>query len=193
MFEFQIHDAASSPTQSRAILEAIQDKTGFIPNVFGLIAMAPVALDALVAVNSCFYKSSFTPSECEVIALATSVENRCNYCVAGHSTFALRHGVSPGDVDAIRAGRTAGDERLEALRLFTTVLLRKKGAVSETDIEAFLNAGFKRSQIFELLIGVVAKVMTNFASKLGRIPVDDQFASQLWDPKALEAETVNAA
>ena len=114
MSGFKIHDVSTAPEDSRAILETLQGKVGIVPNVFGLIANSPVALDALVAVNACFEATSFTPAEREVISLATSVENQCRYCVAGHSTFAVALGVSPVEVEAIRSGQVAADQRLEA-------------------------------------------------------------------------------
>jgi uncharacterized peroxidase-related enzyme len=193
MSGFKIHDVSTAPEDSRAILETLQGKVGFVPNVFGLIANSPVALDALVAVNACFEATSFTPAEREIISLATSVENQCRYCVAGHSTFAVALGVSPVEVEAIRSGKAAEDQRLEALRHFTSLLLQKKGEVSTKDIEAFLGAGFEEAHIFELLIGIIAKVMTNFASKLARIPVDDAFADHAWVPTTDMITDKNAA
>ncbi len=193
MSGFKIHDVSTAPAGSRDILETLQSKIGFVPNVFGLIANSPVALDALVAVNACFEATSFTPAEREVISLATSVENQCRYCVAGHSTFAIEYGVSPVVVEAIRSGRAAGDKRLEALRRFTSTLLQKRGEVGARDIEAFLGAGFTEAQIFELLIGVIAKVMTNFTSKMAQIPVDDAFAGHSWVPTTNMITDRNAA
>lgn len=193
MADFRIHDVSTAPERSREILDAILDGKGFIPNVFGLIAEAPVVLEGIAAVNMCFDKTSFTPAEREVIALATSVENQCGYCVAGHSTFALKHGVSPADVAQIRSGARADDPRLEALRAFTTSLVRKKGLVSEADIEVFLLAGFKEAQILELLLGIIAKVMTNFASKLAHVPVDTEFAEHKWEPETKQIDNHKAA
>jgi len=142
MSGFKIHDASTAPADSRDILITLQEKAGFVPNVFGLIANAPVALAALAAVNNGFEETSFTPAEREIISLATSVENQCRYCVAGHSTFAVALGVSPVEVEAIRSGKAVEDQRLEALRHFTSLLLQKKGGVSTRDIETFLGAGF---------------------------------------------------
>jgi len=193
MSGFKIHDASTAPADSRDILITLREKAGFVPNVFGLIANAPVALAALAAVNNGFEETSFTPAEREIISLATSVENQCRYCVAGHSTFAVALGVSPVEVEAIRSGKAAEDQRLEALRHFTSLLLQKKGEVSMRDIDAFLGAGFEEAHIFELLIGIIAKVMTNFASKLARIPVDDEFADHAWVPTTDMIKDKNAA
>lgn len=193
MSGFKIHDASTAPADSRDILITLQEKAGFVPNVFGLIANAPIALAALAAVNNGFEETSFTPAEREIISLATSVENQCRYCVAGHSTFAVALGVSPVEVEAIRSGKAAEDQRLEALRHFTSLLLQKKGEVSMRDIDAFLGAGFEEAHIFELLIGIIAKVMTNFASKLARIPVDDEFADHAWVPTTDTIKDKNAA
>ena len=183
---FKIETNATAPAASRDILDTIKAGIGFVPNVYGVFAGAPNALNALAAINACFDAASFTPGEREIIALTTSVYNQCPYCVAGHSTFALAHGVDPETVEAVRAGDFSNDPRLQVIGQLTLSILEKKGAVGPSEIRPFLNAGFQPGQILELLIGIAGKTMTNFASKIARIPLDDAFAAQAWTPASTE-------
>ena len=98
MTGFKIETAITAPAEARDILRAVEAGVGFVPNVYGVFAGAPEALKALAAINASFDATSFTPAEREIIALTTSVYNQCPYCVAGHSTFALAHGVDPDPV-----------------------------------------------------------------------------------------------
>ncbi len=180
MTEFAVNTIASAPDASRDILGAIEDGLGFVPNIYGVFAGVPVALTGLASLNAAFDETSFSPAEREIIALTTSVYNQCPYCVAGHSTFALQHGVDPETVAAIRAGGLSDDPQLQALGQITLRILENKGAIGAAEIRPFLNAGFHTSQILELLIGIAAKIITNFASKIAGVPLDDAFAEHAW-------------
>tara|TARA_R110002094_G_scaffold10818_4_gene20795 strand:+ start:846 stop:1421 length:576 start_codon:yes stop_codon:yes gene_type:complete len=182
MTGFKIETSTTAPARSRDILDAIAAGLGFVPNVYGLFAGAPNAINALAGINTCFDATSFAPGEREIIALTTSVYNQCPYCVAGHSTFALAHGVDADTVEAVRSGDLSKDPRLQVIGQMTLSILEKKGALGPSDIRSFLNAGFQSEQILELLIGIAGKTMTNFASKIARIPLDDAFAAQAWSP-----------
>lgn len=179
-----IHTHLNAPVDCREILADIEGAAGFIPNVYGLLTNAPKALAAVAALNRAFEQSSFSAQEREIIALVTSVENRCTYCVAGHTAFALHQGVDPKIVAAIRDSRVAPEPKLEALRHFTATLVRTRGDVESADVEDFFEAGFDSNHVFEVLIGIAAKVMTNFASKLAAIPLDEAFAPHAWSADA---------
>jgi uncharacterized peroxidase-related enzyme len=183
MTSYRIHTPENAPIGSRDILAEIEGMAGFVPNVFGLIANSPNALAALHAMNGFFKGSSFTPQEQEIIALATSVENRCSYCVAGHTTFAHALCVDPSVIEDVREARETTDNKAESLRLFVTRVVREKGAVSKQEVASFVAQGYTESQIFELLIGVATKMVTNFASKLANIPIDAAFAENAWAPE----------
>jgi len=183
MTAFNIHTRSGAPRESREILNDIEDMAGFVPNVFGLIANSPNALAGIHAMNVIFRQSSFSDQEQEVIALATSVENACGYCVAGHTTFALAVGIDASVVVDMRRSAKTSDKRLEALRHFVTMLVRMRGAIARQEIARFIASGFTVNQVFELLIGIAAKTVTNFASKMARIPVDEAFSANEWHAK----------
>lgn len=191
MTGFAIETKTTAPDASREVLAGIEANLGFIPNVYGVFAGVPAALHALAALNMNFEETSFTAAEREIIALTTSVFNQCPYCVAGHSIFALEQGVDQATIDAIRTGDLSVDPRLHAIGRMTRDILEKKGSLGVAEIRPFLNAGFQPAQILELLIGVAGKMMTNFASKITRVPLDPAFADQAWSPT--DSATSNAA
>ena len=98
----------------------------------------------------------------------------------------MAHGVDPETVEATRSGGLSKDARLQVIGQLTLSILEKKGALGPAEIRSFLNAGFQPVQILELLIGIAGKTMTNFASKIARIPLDDAFAAQAWTPASTE-------
>ena len=182
MFPKQVHTTGDAPQQARSTLEALEAKIGFIPNVFGLYAQSPVALNGLVALNAAFEASSLTPVEREVVSLATSVFNGCPYCVAGHSTFLMTLGIDPTGLERIRSGGVPPDPRLAALCGLTTGFLEARGSIGLDQMQAFLDAGFHAEQAFDVLLGIACKLMTNFAAKAVQLPLDPAFESHAWVP-----------
>ena len=182
---FSIHGEQTAPEASRPILEGAKAKYGFLPNLLGGLASSPAALEAYVTLSDIFDKSSLTPAERQVVILATSAENGCEYCVAAHSTVAAMLKVPDDVIEALRDGRPIDDERLEALRKFTETVVRKRGWADEDDVQAFLAAGFDRAQVLEIVLGVAFKTLSNYANHLIATPVDDAFAAKAW--KAREA------
>lgn len=180
MSTFTIHTAQDATPPSREKLRAIEDHVGFVPNVYGLFAGSPAALQGLTALNAAFEASSFSPLEREVIALSTSVFNRCSYCVAGHSLFADTLGMDQASLTAIRAGGVASEPRLAAIGRITIDLLETQGQLSPAQLQAFIDAGFAPAQLLELLLGVAGKMMTNLASKAAGLPLDEAFQPHAW-------------
>ena len=182
---FSIHDDQTAPEASRPILEGAKAKYRFLPNLLGGLAESPAALEAYVTLSDIFDKSSLTPAERQVVILAISAENGCEYCVAAHSTVAAMLKL-PGDViEALRDGRPIADARLEALRNFAETVVKKRGWADEDDVQAFLAAGFDRAQVLDVVLGVAFKTLSNYANHLIATPVDDAFAAKAW--KAREA------
>ena len=184
MPQFTIFTPETAPADSADLLRDLQDAVGFIPNIYATFAASPAALEALMSVNSAFGRSGFSAAECEVISLTVSIFNECSYCVAGHSVFGRSAGLSSETIEAIRSDRPLSDLRFEALRSLTREVLAKRGAVSEVELLTFLQAGFRPEQFLDLLVGIAAKMMTNFASKAAGTPLDAAFQADAWTPSA---------
>ncbi|RSN11814.1 hypothetical protein DMB42_14790 [Nonomuraea sp. WAC 01424] len=76
----------------------------------------------------------------QVVLITAGVANGCEYCVAAHSTLALRARVPAEVVEALRADRPLADQALEAVRRLTHAMVVRRGWVDEAEIEAFLAA-----------------------------------------------------
>src|SRR5262245_27521376 len=90
MTQFTAHTAESAPAASRPLLEGIGRSFGFVPNLFGVFAESPAALRGALAIYEAFSTSSLSPAEQQLVMLAVSEANDCEYCVAAHSTLAKR-------------------------------------------------------------------------------------------------------
>ncbi len=163
-----------------ALLEGAEKAFGFVPNLIGTMAESPAATKGYLTIRQIFDETSFSPTERQLVILAASRYNECHYCVAAHSVVAEMQKVPNDVIQAIRSDRPIGDPRLEALRTFTTAVVDKRGWVSEDDIEAFLEAGYAKEQILEVILGVSMKTLSNYVNHIAQTPLDTAFAGKVW-------------
>ena len=183
MSRYTIHTADTAAEGARDTLTAIEDAVGFLPNVFAVLGNMPNGLGALVAMNTLFAEGRLTPVEREIVQLAVSVQNRCGYCVAGHSAFGTDLGMTEADIAALRANRPLPVVREEALRRFARALAAHKGHRSDAEYDAFLKAGYTAEQAADVILGVSVKMYTNMLAIWLSLPLDDKFRPYAWSPE----------
>jgi uncharacterized peroxidase-related enzyme len=184
MIQFTAHSAESAPAESRPMLEGINRSFGFVPNLFAVFAESPAALRGALAIYEAFSKSSLTPAEQQLVMLAVSEANDCEYCVAAHSTLAKRLArIDPRLVDATRRRTPLADAKLDALVNFTRKVVERRGMLAEVDVAAVFEAGYTRAQVLEVLLGVGMKTFNNYVDHIAHTPLNDQFKAEAWQPK----------
>ncbi len=184
MAKFKIHDIDSAPADAKPLLEASKKGAGFVPNLHGVMAESPQALEGYKTLHGLFEKTSLSVEERNVVWLTINVRHACHYCVPAHTMIAEMQGVSDDIITALREDRALADPKLEALRVFTLAVVDKRGAVSEADFDAFFKAGFAQRQALDVVLGVAQKVMSNYVNHFAQTPVDDAFKSKAWENKA---------
>jgi AhpD family alkylhydroperoxidase len=161
-------------------LETAEKLFGFIPNLLGVLATAPIALEAYIILTKLLEDESLSPVEQQVVMLAGSHENGCGYCMAAHSTVAGVVGMPALVLAALRGGTVLPDKKLEALRSFVIDVVRSRGRVSDERIEEFLAAGYSAQSVLEVVFGVAMKTLSNYVNHMAETPVDRQFSRQMW-------------
>ncbi len=181
MSQFEFYSVETAPAGARPLLEKVAARFGFVPALLGGLAESPAALEGYLKLAGIFERSSFSPAEQQVIALAVSVENGCDFCVSAHSFMARNLAkVGSGEVNARRDGGPLNDLRLDALATFVRQIVRQRGWVDNADIEVFIDAGFTRAQVLEVVLGVAQKTLSNYANHLMKTPLDAAFESERW-------------
>lgn len=183
MSAFKLHTLDSAPAGSRPILEAAHKGFGLIPNLYGYLAESPAALQAYRQLGALLEQSAFTPAEQQVILLAVSVENRCDYCVAAHS-FGARNMVKVADdiIAALRSGQPLPDQKLNALAAFTRAMVRERGWVADSrELKDFFAAGYTPQHVLEVILGAAMKTISNYTNHVTNTPLDAAFASEKWE------------
>lgn len=181
MTNFKIHDINNAPEDSKPSLEAVKKAFGFVPNLIGTLAASPTATKAYLTVADLFGNSSLNAVEQQVVLLATSVENSCEYCVAAHSLMAKNFAKADVQiVEALRNNEALPDAKLNALANFTKQVVVKKGFVSKEELSSFINSGYSQENALEVIVGIAQKILSNYTNHLTDITLDDQFASEKW-------------
>lgn len=164
---------ATAPKASRPMLEKVQKSLGFIPNLIATFANSATALEGYLALGAVFEKGSFTPMERQIILLAASAENNCDYCAAAHSQIAKSLLHTPTQViAAVHDNTPVPDAKLNALVSLVRELVRDRGYAKERTIQKFLAAGYKKEQVMELLLGIALKTISNYLSHICPTPID---------------------
>ncbi len=185
MSQFVILTVDSAPIEARPALQAAQGKFGFLPNLLGELAAAPAALQAYLTLNELLGKTSFSPAAQQVILITVSRTNDCDYCVAAHTAGAKMAKLADDQIDAVRRGGPLADPQLEALRAFTAAVVEQRGHVSEVQLQDFLTSGHTQAQVFEVLVGVAMKTLSNYANHIADTPLDPQLQPFAWEPAAV--------
>ena len=188
MTRYPVHTIESAPEPARATLADLRSQLGLVPNLAATMAAAPSLIKGFVALRETYHRDgTLTPLEIQVLSLTNAFEYGCDYCMALHSTLALKEGLSDRSLAELRAGRTPLEPKLAALSDFSRRLVREHGRVGERDLEAFRRAGYTDAQALEVVLGVAASLLPAFANHLTAAPLDPPFRAQAWAPEAAVA------
>ena len=180
MTHFPVNTLDSAPEGSRPALRQLQSAFGMIPNLIGAMSTSPVLIDSLVGLFGKVHGASFTEPQVQSVLLTDAVTNGCTWAVAFHTTLALKEGIDPADVQAIRQGRLPKEVKLAALSGLAKTMIEKRGRLGDDDINRFLAAGFGKGHLLEVIAAVAASTITNYTGNITKPPLDSPFQAHAW-------------
>jgi AhpD family alkylhydroperoxidase len=180
MRDYKVHTIESAPEGSRPALQGLKQNVGLVPNLAATMAESPTLVNGFVGAFGNFHSGTFSGAEKQTLLLTNAVVNRCAWAVAFHSTMALKEGVPPAAVQAIRAGRCPDDSKLAALSNYTKALIEHRGHVGDGELKDLKAAGYTPAQAFEVIAGLAVSTMANYAGNIANPPLEAPFAAQAW-------------
>ena len=180
MANFLVHTIESAPERSKPALRQLQSVFGMIPNIAGAMATSPVLINSLGALFGNVHGGSFTEAQVQIILLTDAVTNGCTWAVAFHSALALKEGIDPVDVGAIREGRLPKDGNFAALSALAKTMIEKRGRLADEDINRFVAADFGKDHLLEVIAAVAASTITNYAGSITKPPLEAPFQEYAW-------------
>lgn len=177
---YAAHTPDTAPPLAADGLRQLEAAVGRVPNLAATMAGSPALLNGFLALRRLYAQTGFTGVEVQVLALTSAFENACGWCLAFHTSMALKEGLDREAVEALRRGEAPADPRLAALSRFARAMVRHRGTVDEPTREAFLAAGYTPQQSLDVVMSLAFSLMANYAAHLTRPAVDDFLQPHTW-------------
>ncbi|MCQ9616656.1 carboxymuconolactone decarboxylase family protein [Paenalcaligenes niemegkensis] len=184
MTRLTLHTVDSAPESVQERLNTAVRGSGFLPNLLGILANAPVALQAYQDLSALNATASLSLAEREVVQLVAGTNNGCTFCVAGHTAIATKKAkLDPAIIAALRSKGIPdiADDRLQAIAVFTQTVINKHAKLDDGELNAFFEAGFTQQQALEVIVGVGLATICNFANNLAHTPLNEQLQEFAWE------------
>ncbi len=175
---FPVPEILSLPEDLQEMILAVQEKAGFVPNVFLGLAHRPDELRAFFAYHEVLMRreSGLTKAEKEMIVVATSAENDCLYCVVAHGAILRVYAKNPRISDQIATNFRYAEisERQKAMLDFAVAVTNRSSELGEDDFRTLHGHGFTDEDIWDIgAISAFFAMSNRLASMLALRPNDE--------------------
>jgi uncharacterized peroxidase-related enzyme len=176
---FPVPPVNSLPEDIRSRLLAVQEKSGFIPNVFLTLAFRPDEFRAFFAYHDALMEKDggLTKAEREMIVVATSSANQCQYCVIAHGAILRIRAKNPLIADQVAVNYRKADitPRQRAMLDFAMKVSQEAQLVSETDFAALSEHGFSQDDIWDIAAISAFFALSNRMANVTAMRPNDEF------------------
>jgi 4-carboxymuconolactone decarboxylase len=174
-----VPELADLPDDLRERILAVQERTGFVPNVFLALAHRPDEWRAFVAYHDALMErdGGLTKAEREMIVVATSARNQCLYCVVSHGAVLRIRAKDPLLADQVAIDHRVADitERQKAMLDLAVQVATAAHTITDADLAALEDHGFSRDDVWD--VGAIAAffAMSNRLASLGAMRPNAEF------------------
>ncbi len=185
---FPVPQLADVPEDIRVRILAVQEKSGFVPNVFLAFAHRPAEFRAFFAYHDALMEKEggLTKAEREMIVVATSNANQCQYCVVAHGAILRIRAKNPLVADQVAVNYRKADITLRqrAMLDFALKVSQQSYAISEADFVTLRGHGFSDEDIWD--IGGISAFfgLSNRMANMAEMRANDEFYLMGRLPKA---------
>ena len=176
---FPVAALASLPDDIRMRLLAVQEKSGFVPNVFLTFARRPDEFRAFFAYHDALMDkdSGLSKAEREMIVVATSSANQCQYCVIAHGAILRIRAKNPLIADQIAVNYRKADitPRQRAMLDFAMKVSTEAQRVSDADFATLAGHGFSDDDIWDIAAVAAFFALSNRMANVTGMRPNDQF------------------
>jgi uncharacterized peroxidase-related enzyme len=167
------------PEDIRARILAVQEKSGFVPNVFLTLAYHPDEFRAFFAYHDALMEKDggLSKAEREMIVVATSAANQCHYCVIAHGAILRVRAKNALIADQIAVNYHKADitPRQRAMLDFAMKVSRDAAAISEADFAAVAAHGFSDDDIWDIAAIAAFFALSNRMANFTAMRPNDEF------------------
>lgn len=179
MNDFTFYTAENSQGEAKEILTQVNSKYGFVPNLFAYMAEAPYTIEAYSMLNEILAKTDLSTAQQQVGLLAVSAYHDCEFCKVAHQAFGKMNKAIPQTLLAIVEGKEIEDDSDRALVKMITEILDNRGWVNPEQLEQFYDAGFSKRNVYDLILIVTIKTLSNYSNHLTKPEANKQLKAML--------------
>jgi len=178
---FPVPELKDLPDDIRQIILAVQEKAGFVPNVFLTLAHRPAEFRAFFAYHDALMvkdSGSLTKADREMIVTATSARNGCLYCVVAHGALLRIYAKNPLVADQVAVNHLKADitPRQSAMLDFAMKVCLYSEQVNDADYVALRTHGFDDEDIWDIAaITAFFGLSNRIANAISMRPNDEFF------------------
>lgn len=176
---FPVPSLESLPDDIRARILQVQEKAGFIPNVFLVLAHRPDEFRAFVAYHDALMEKDggLSKAEREMIVVATSAMNQCQYCVVAHGAILRIRARNPLIADQVAANYRKADitPRQKAMLDFAVKVAFSGHEVAEADFTTLRDHGFSEEDGWDIAAVTAFFAMSNRLANVTAMRPNDEF------------------
>jgi uncharacterized peroxidase-related enzyme len=176
---YPVPELAEIPDDIRDRILAVQEKSGFIPNVFLVLANRPDEFRAFFAYHDALMDKpgNLTRAEREMIVVATSSLNQCQYCVVAHGAILRIRARDPLIADQVAVNYRKADvtERQKAMLNFAVRVSTRAHEVSEDDFATLKSHGFSADDAWDIAAISAFFALSNRMANVTDMRPNDEF------------------
>ncbi|WP_439897978.1 peroxidase-related enzyme [Aquabacterium humicola] len=177
---YPVPDLADLPEDMRTRILEVQDKAGFVPNVFLALAHRPAEWRAFMAYHDALLlkeTGSLSKGEREMIIVATSAHNQCLYCVVAHGAILRIYEKQPLIADQLAVNYRKADitPRQRAMLDFAMKVCTASHTVEQADFDALRPHGFDDEDVWDIAAITAFFGLSNRMANLTGMRPNDQF------------------
>ena len=185
---FPVPELADLPEDIRERISTVAEKSGFVPNVFSVLAHRPDEFRAFFAYHDALMEkdSGLSKGEREMIVVVTSAMNNCLYCVIAHGAIVRIREKNPRLADQLATDYTRADisERQMAMLDFATLVADQAAQVTDEDVDELREQGFSMEDIWDIGAITAFFALSNRMAGLTDMLPNDEFYTLGREPRA---------
>ncbi len=177
MSTFNIPSKEEVSVTNQGIFDALKKQVGFVPNLYATFAYSENALKNYLDFAGA--PTSLKAKEKEVVNLAVSQVNNCDYCLAAHTAIGKMNGFNDEQILELRQGKASFDAKLDALAALAKNVTENRGNTDATVLEKFFNAGWSKENLIDTISLVGDKTISNYINNTVKTEIDFPAAPSL--------------
>jgi len=158
--------------KTKELFNAIQGKLGMVPNMMRTMGNSAALLEGYLNFSGALAHGTLGAKTGELLALAVSETNACDYCLSAHSFIGEK--LVHIDANTLNNARNANaaDTKANAALKFANILVNKKGLVSDEDVATAKAGGLSEGEVGEVVGHVALNILTNYFNNTAKTVID---------------------